>query len=381
MADKQLNIFIVDDEPIARMIAVEELAGHGYRLVEFASGEACLPELAQKPDILLLDIEMPGMDGVALCRALRATSDEQTQVIFISAHDDLETRMAAYDAGGNDYMVKPYAAEELAKKIGVAERALGRKQQLAAQADYAQKAAFTAMSSMGEMGTVLDFLRTSFGCHTPVELARALFSALAQYGLQGFVELRIGAECECHSSSQDQCTALEISILGHARKLDRIFQFRDRLSITYPNVTLLITHLPLDDPDRVGRYRDHLATIVEGAESRLAAMMLERQRQDQANAIVEAIAELTDMLAEIESRQGGHRMDMIEVTAAYLQELNSAFIHLGLTEGQEASLISLAHDAHERIHALLDDGTSLGDQLRRITTRLRTLTQGAQESV
>jgi CheY-like chemotaxis protein len=374
MSTQALTIFIVDDEPIARVIAQEELAGHDYIIEEFETGEACIAALGRKPDIVLLDIEMHGVSGIEVCQALRARSDDSSQVIFISSHDDLETRLLAYDAGGNDYVVKPYAAEELAKKVKVAERALASKRLLAEQASYAQRAAFTAMSSMGEMGAVIEFLRASFACATAPDLARVLFSALAQYGLEGFVELRVGAESECFSSCGEPCTALEVSILGHARKTDRLFQFHDRLAVNYPSITLLLTNLPLDDPDRTGRYRDHLAIIAEGAESRLLAMTVEMERARQASAIVAAVAGLTDMLGEIETRQTTHRLRMLELATEFIEELNTAFIHLGLTESQEATLIHLARGSYERIGALLDDDKSLSDHLREIATTLRGLT-------
>jgi CheY-like chemotaxis protein len=373
MPNQPLTLFIVDDEPVARAIAQEELTTLGHRLIEFPTGVAALEALDQAPDIVLLDIEMPGLDGIAVCRALREKLGETPQVIFISGHDDLETRLLAYDAGGDDYVVKPYDAEELARKVVVAERALADKRQLAAQANLARNAAFTAMSSMGEMGTVLEFLRASFGCTTPAELARALFTVLGQYGLHGFTELRLGEVGECHSSNQTACTALEVSILGHARKTDRLFQFRDRLAINYPSVTLLLTDLPLDDPERLGRYRDHLAIMAEGMESRLRAMHLERQRTAQADAIVAAVAELTGMLAEIETRQGMHRLRLLELGTDYLEQLNNAFIHLGLTEGQEAELIGMARAAHERVSDLLGDDKSLGEHLGSVADALRHL--------
>jgi CheY-like chemotaxis protein len=371
MSTQALTIFIVDDEPIARVIAMEELAGGAYQLEEFDTGEACIAALERKPDIVLLDIEMPGVSGIEVCRALRARSDDCSQVIFISSHDDLETRLQAYDAGGNDYVVKPYAAEELAKKVAVAERALTGKRLLAEQASYAQMAAFTAMSSMGEMGAVIEFLRASFACSTPAELAHAMFAALGQYGLQGFAELRVGAVSECSSSSGARCSALEVSILGHARKTDRLFQFHDRLAVNYPSITLLLTNLPLEDPDRAGRYRDHLAIIAEGAQSRLEAMAVEMERARQAEAIVMAVSEITDMLGDIEARQASHRQRMLELSMEFIEALNNAFIHLGLTENQEAVLINMARASHDRIGELLDDDQSLGAHLREIARTLR----------
>lgn len=370
MSERPLNIFVVDDDPAARMIVSFELGDPAFHVAEFEDAESCLANLDPSPDVLLLDVEMPGMDGIALCRAIREAGHDQAQVIFISSHDDLDTRLAAYDAGGNDFMVKPYAPEELVRKVRVAEKALAEKDGLSSQASFAQQTAFTAMSSMGEMGVVLEFMRKSFTCPTQEALAEAIFQALGQYGLQGLLEFREEDGEACYAS-HGACSALEISILGHARTLQRIFQFRDRLAINYPRITLLVLNLPLDNPDLIGRLRDHLAILAEAGEARLAAMASEARRLAQAEGINRAVAELTQALAEVEARQGDNRLRSLEATNAFQEELDRAFVHLGLSEGQEAALSDMTRKAMTRIVDLLGEEKTLGDRLRDITAQLQ----------
>jgi DNA-binding response OmpR family regulator len=377
MTDRPLTLFVVDDDPAARMIVSFELDDPAFRVIEFDNAEACLAALEQRPDVLLLDVEMPGMDGIALCREVRAAGLDQAQVIFISGHDDLDTRLRAYDAGGNDFMVKPYAPAELVRKVRLAERVLEERHGLSSQASYAQQAAFTAMSSMGEMGLVLEFMRQSFSRATPDELAEAVFQALGQYGLHGLLELDADGQARCYSSL-GVCSALESSILGHTRCLQRIFQFHDRLAINYPRITLLVLDLPLHDPDRIGRLRDHLAILAEAASARLAAMASESLRLAQSAGIGDAVAELTRALAEVESRQAANRLHSLEASNAYLEELDRAFVHLGLSEGQEAALVDMARKAVARITDLLGEDKSLGDRLRAITLRLEGLSGAAR---
>lgn len=370
MMEAPLNIFVVDDDPAARMIVSFGLDDPAFKVLEFGEAKECLETLDQQPDVLLLDVEMPGMDGISLCRAIREAGHDQAQVIFISAHDDLETRLAAYDAGGNDFMVKPYAPEELVRKIKVAEKALAEKSGLSSQASFAQRTAFTAMSSMGEMGVVLEFMRKSFTCATQDALAEAIFQAMGQYGLHSLLEFREGEQMSCYSS-QGFCSALEGSILGHARTLQRIFQFHDRLAINYPRITLLVLNLPLDNPDLIGRLRDHLAILAEAGEARLAAMASESQRLAQGEGISRAVTELTQALGEIEAHQGENRLRSLEATNAFQEELNRAFVHLGLSESQEAALVEMAHRAMARIVEVLGEDKSLGDRLRVITDQLQ----------
>jgi CheY-like chemotaxis protein len=366
MTDSALKVFVVDDDPSARMIATHVLSNLGYTLAEFSNGADCLAALDQEPDVILLDVEMPGTNGIDVCRACRDQGLSNAQVIFLSAHDDLDTRMAAYDAGGNDYVVKPYAAAELARKVKVAERALETARGLSAQANFAQQAAFTAMSSMGEMGAVLEFLRNSFACRTPADLARALFAACAQYGLQGLAEMRDAQGAHCFSSTRDVCSELEASIVGHAREMGRVFQFSDRLAINSPHLTMLLLNMPLDDPDRNGRYRDHLAIISEGAEARLEAMDSENQRLAHANAIMQVVADLAEVLARIELKQRDLRVGTLDLASRYAYELHAAFGEMALTGSQESALVAIAHKAHDRIANLMSDDKTVGNSLRQV---------------
>lgn len=375
MSDKTFKIFVVDDDPIAQMITVDQLSDPRFKVQVFEDGETCLAALDQAPDLILMDVEMPGLGGIATCHALREAGDSHAQVIFISSHDDIETRLAAYDAGGNDFIVKPYAPEELEQKVRVAEQYLEQKRGITEQAQYAQEAAMAAISFMGEQGTVIQFLRASFVCARPEQLAGAVFESLGQYGLQGILELRDGSTAECHSS-HGLCTPLEKSILGHARGMDCIFQFRDRLAINYPHLTLLVPNLPMDDPDRIGRLRDHLALIAEGAENRLQAMLGERQRLAQAEGIVHSAEQLTGALAEIEAKQEENRLHVLEVGNDFLTELERAFVLLEMTGSQEETLLTLSRSAIDRYNQLQHEGKSLSDRLHQVAAGLQSVVAG-----
>jgi diguanylate cyclase (GGDEF)-like protein len=114
------RILIVDDNE-TNLDILEELLGDDYELSRATSGEECL-EVADKclPDLVLLDIMMPGIDGYETCRRLRATRNlEHTKVIMLSAKTRLDERLAGYEAGGDDYLPKPFDSDELLSKVRV----------------------------------------------------------------------------------------------------------------------------------------------------------------------------------------------------------------------------------------------------------------------
>lgn len=370
MTQQTIKVFLVDDDPVARSMASFQLQGQNMVLQELGDGQACMAALDAKPDVILLDVEMPGMSGIEVCKAIGERPEIDAEIIFVSAHDDLETRLKAYDAGGADYLVKPYHPEELLKKIAVARRRLEQKRGVSDRAQFAQQAAFTAMSSMGEMGVILYFLRTSFNCPTIEDLGRNLCNALEQYGLQALVELRDG-EHVFHFSSQGDCTPLEKSILSHAKGMERIFQFRDRLVVNYPHTTLVVPNLPLEDEDQIGRFRDHLAILAEGVEARYCAMVNEQRLLQQADQVVQLVGQLTASLEQAEARQQEHRIQVLEVVTNQQMQMSSTFVHMGLTEDQEHALVEMNQAGFENISRILDQSLLTAAEVKSLTHKLR----------
>src|ERR1035438_2340125 len=115
----QEEILVVDDTPASLRLATELLTQHGYRVRPAADGALALKSVAAKaPDLILLDVSMPGMDGYEVCRRLKA--DEKSSripIIFISAFGDTRQKVAGFEAGGIDYITKPFEAEEMLARV------------------------------------------------------------------------------------------------------------------------------------------------------------------------------------------------------------------------------------------------------------------------
>lgn len=113
------TILIVDDEPLGRATLEGLLAGHGYRLAFAANGPDALAQAAHlTPDLILLDIMLPGMDGLEVCRRLRADRRiAEVPIILITALDDRDARMAGFEAGADDFVSKPFDRAELRARV------------------------------------------------------------------------------------------------------------------------------------------------------------------------------------------------------------------------------------------------------------------------
>jgi DNA-binding response OmpR family regulator len=114
MNPESLNILIVEDNHALREGIASLLEAHGHR-ADFASdGRSGLQmALSDPPDILVLDLSLPGMDGLRVCEALRERADRHIPVLMLTARDTLQDKLRGFDAGADDYLVKPFAGEEL----------------------------------------------------------------------------------------------------------------------------------------------------------------------------------------------------------------------------------------------------------------------------
>jgi two-component system response regulator MprA len=110
-------VLVVDDDAPVRRMLERTLAAEGYAVRVAADGGAALAEVEQAaPDLLVLDVAMPGLDGLAVCRRVRERG-LALPILLLTARDAVADRVAGLDAGADDYLVKPFAADELLARV------------------------------------------------------------------------------------------------------------------------------------------------------------------------------------------------------------------------------------------------------------------------
>lgn len=115
------RVLVVDDAPQVRRVMRATLTAEGYTISEARDGGEALEMFRNAPfDILLLDVNMPGMDGLQACREIRRTSD--VPIIMLTVRDAERDKVLALDAGADDYVVKPFGMQELLARIRAALR-------------------------------------------------------------------------------------------------------------------------------------------------------------------------------------------------------------------------------------------------------------------
>jgi len=128
-----MRILIADDDRFSLQLLQASLSGEGNQIISCSAGDEALRALtgSQPPEIAILDWMMPGLDGIEVCRKVRATPGASTYLILLTAKDEMMDLVEGLAAGADDYIVKPFDPAELQARIAVGARLVGLQRKLA----------------------------------------------------------------------------------------------------------------------------------------------------------------------------------------------------------------------------------------------------------
>ena len=369
-----LHILVVDDDLMNREIAMHLLGTDSYRFSTADNGRDALRRVAtDRPDVILLDILMPDMDGLETCRRIRSTPDhDDITLLFVTSQDDPETRLSAYAAGGDDILIKPLNPEILRLKVEIAlknrEVVAGLRKEIA----DTRGMLMTSLTTTGEYGVVMHALRRSLPCRCLGDLAEVALQALDDYGLKGAIQLRtsdaiLTLNSERRSSPVDQEMLRNLSLENR-----HIYDYGSRSVFCYPNVALLVRNMPTDHAEVYGRMKDNLALLAEGIEFRLEALAEELCMRAQRANLVTAASLLNHVLSQVDGQFKRGQSEMTAIFSELAQKLEWSLTGLGLSEDQERGLWSIVRPLAERADKLYDSGEMVDQQLAGALATLRT---------
>ncbi len=121
MSAPSLKVLVVDDEPPIRKLLRMGLSAHGYQVIDAPSGKVALEQISQKPDLIILDLGLPDIQGLDLLRKMRE-QNEGVPIVVLSSRADEAAKVEALDFGADDYVTKPFGMNELLARIRAALR-------------------------------------------------------------------------------------------------------------------------------------------------------------------------------------------------------------------------------------------------------------------
>lgn len=372
MSGSDIKILIVDDSPTEVEILVELLSGE-YEVTAAMSGTEAmaLVNLGFDPNVILLDVNMTGVDGYETCRMLKEDpATVNSEVVFISGNDSVEEIMKGYEVGASDYLSKPIQPRELMSKLQVLAVQIQKRshamEDVSSAREEAQSARDMAMSAIidaGEQAAVIDFIRQCGQATTVSGLGSLLIDAVEAYGLEASLRLMMSGKAE-YMSSDDLMTPLELEILQKSQNVSRLYQSGSKLIANYPGVVAMIKNLPMEDEERCGRLRDHLAIIVESASNQLKAINLSED-------VSALLVDFNNSLDRVQIQQTACKKGSVQLLDALSGEIQKTFNDFGLSEAQESELMGTISQYAERILANYSEGIGLDDEMKNVSDGLR----------
>jgi CheY-like chemotaxis protein len=259
------RILIVDDMADNRLL-LEALLSDSYQIQLAESGQKCLDMVSDdKPDLILLDLVMPEMDGFEVCEKLKADYNTQDiPIIFITSSTCDDEKLRAYELGADDFINKPFNHDELSAKISKVISGLVQINEAKELANAAQQAALIAMTNSSELGMIIKFMEAASESESFEELAQHLDEVTQNFGLvccfhfeYDDSNLNIGNGCVDGS--------LEARMIAEARKVGGIIGHGKRMFFNQKHVSMLVKNMPIEDDDKCGRYKDNLAVLMSSA--------------------------------------------------------------------------------------------------------------------
>ena len=364
------KVFIVDDDPIVIEV-LQSMLAPDCAVEAFTTAEDCLARLSTaKPDMFLLDVSLPGMDGYTFCRQLKDDAAfHRIPVTFVSSHDTIDARVLGYDAGGEDFIVKPFEPEEVLRKLKVAQNIVQQQSSLAEQVEAAEYLSSLVMASMDETGILLQFMSKLIAWESTQEIAEGLLELLQRYRLDGVVQTRMVQGTQTLSAAGTNLP-LEISVIDHVRKLGRIFEFRKRSVHNFERITLMVNDLPLSDPEYCGRLRDHLSVAAQSVDSRLKAIETDEANRRSQAGILLALESVSETIMALHDAHQRDSAESATLMISLQETLVNSFFRLGLTEGQESFLQNMVGDFMKRMAELQNRGVETQTTLQKLNDNL-----------
>ncbi len=320
--------------------------------------------------VVILDIEMPGMNGFQVCQHLKNDDDSNLNdaaIVFISAHDDEETTLKCFEYGSDDFISKSQNISVAAKKI----RAIARYRRIINKKTNNDGIDLSGLVDATMMqasfyGSCVNLLADLHLVNSEKEMADLIFSYMAQQGLNTSIHFENGDYVGEYDQEHAVFSPIQKKVFSLLRGKGRLYEFSGRMMVNDEHVSVLIKQMPEHGTDQYGLLIDVLAKLVPAIEMKYRALINYQQidtAQNQLRLTIDDIQQATHSL-QLERQ---HIID--EMTS----QIGLSFHEYEFTEQQEAFLVKL-------IEQCVVKQSDSNERFLDINKKLNTITQTMQES-
>lgn len=365
MTVSQHKLLVVDDDHFLQNMILKTLQDD-YELKMADDGDQGLAIApAWVPDAILLDVEMPGKSGYEVCKLLKKNpATVNIPVIFLSAKDSQREKLLGFEAGAEDYMVKPFEPEILSARVRRAIQQYTEKLALSQQALLAQSTAFEAMTSSSELGRILRFSEHTFSVATFDELAAALFQTLSEFDLHASVmfESNSGELFYSYNSATISPFEKDLMQINHANS-QRFRDFGGRTFCNFRQTCILIKNMPLESPEHYGRIKDFIPFLLGAVDGKVRTIDLHTSLTAQSASLGRSVDIIGKTLSTITQEVTETNATSTETMTKLLNELSFRLPTMGLEDDQESYLLSSIDTAFSQTIFALEKNSDYSQSL------------------
>lgn len=367
------TVLAIDDDKISQKFIARALARQYNHISAFTGEEGIAQAIELCPDIILLDVEMPGMNGYEVCDQLRQNnSTSQIPIVFLSSRSSLRERMLGFESGANDYLPKPFAPEELLAKLNLLNTYKTNQQQLEEKVSLAEETAYTALTGSSELGLAMSFVEQSYNAQNYEMLAFRLFSVTSSLDLKCSLLMLNGDE-KLYFSSTGNINPLEEEVIAMLRKDQRFIDFGCRTQINFDHLSLLIKNMPLDDMERYGRIKDLMPSMLGSADAKIQSLNARSAMSAQTNELLNSFNDIKSTLATLAVSLKDNQEKGAHIMRDMLNELEFHLPGMGLEDDQERFIVNLIDGSIHKALDVTDATSSISNSFTHVVSNLEDL--------
>ena len=335
-----MNRILTIDNNQAIQKYVSKSLGNDFEISKALDCESGLNSAIEAvPDIILLSEELESQNNFELCSRIKnEPALHGVPIIFLSFRSGLEERLECYEHGAADYIVMPLEAQAFRAKLKVVTDCIDCSNALHTELSNFEKTAHVAMTTSSELGRVIQFVEQCFDVWD--------FNTLGRETVQLFSDLQLSTSAMLISDTvvhwfgdKGYVSPLEMEVINLFRDRDRINDFRSRTVINYPNISVMVKNMPLDDPDRYGRIKDLIPAILSSLNSKIDAMNREENIRKTSADLAETFDAAGTKLDKLFLDSGRSRKIIHHAHQQMFDDIQMQLPHMGLDDDQESFIL------------------------------------------
>jgi CheY-like chemotaxis protein len=353
-----LKLLVIGDDAYYASLLREVLKSQ-FHVMVVHSGAAALEHYQQyDADIILLDVNIPDLSGYELSQQLDAARPRGWRsLVFLSSHNRVEEKLKAFDAGAEDYIVRPITLEDLSAKLKILSAYTKSRKDLLEQNQQTRKLAFDSMAEVAQYGRMVDFMRQAMGCKNHDELIKIFFDTMDGFSLKCC--LRLSDPYRCFSSLNQPASPIESNLMEALIHSGRLNHLGKRTVVNGKYTGFLVKNMPVEDDIAYGRIKDMVAVMIEA----LDACFVSIARQQALGLGIQELSKVADRVAKVVLSQDSPVQVMVKRLEQLMRQLESSFDFMDLNEQQEKFLFGLLNQGAM-------DATLVAEQLGSLRSEL-----------